>query len=107
MTMGDRIAVMNHGALEQVGTPAEVYESPANVFVAGFIGSPGMSFAPAGKLGLAPEDATVGVRPEFARLWQGGVVGPLEGAVEDVGGARRRALPRPDRGGGPGEGGAG
>ena len=41
MTMGDRIAVMNHGRLEQVGTPAELYDEPANVFVAGFIGSPG------------------------------------------------------------------
>jgi len=40
MTMGDRIAGMNHGRLEQCGTPAELYEHPANVFVAGFIGSP-------------------------------------------------------------------
>ena len=44
MTMGDRIAVMNHGLLEQVGTPEELYERPANRFVAGFIGSPAMSF---------------------------------------------------------------
>src|SRR2546430_9117478 len=44
MTMGDRIAVMNAGRLEQVGTPAELYERPANRFVAGFIGSPPMSF---------------------------------------------------------------
>ena len=44
MTMGDRIAVMNHGVLEQVGTPEELYERPANRFVAGFIGSPAMSF---------------------------------------------------------------
>ena len=50
MTMGDRIAVMNEGRLEQVGTPAEVYDEPANRFVAGFIGSPGMSFAPAERL---------------------------------------------------------
>jgi ABC-type sugar transport system ATPase subunit len=84
MTMGDRIAVMNHGRLEQVGTPAELYEAPANVFVAGFIGSPGMSFAPAAKLGLTPEAATVGVRPEFARLWQEGLIGPYEGTVEYV-----------------------
>ena len=54
MTMGDRIAVMNEGRLEQVGTPAELYEQPANTFVAGFIGSPGMSFAPAERLGLEP-----------------------------------------------------
>src|SRR3954447_18967091 len=44
MTMGDRIAVMNHGMLEQVGTPEELYERPANTFVGGFIGSPAMSF---------------------------------------------------------------
>jgi ABC-type sugar transport system ATPase subunit len=89
MTMGDRIAVMNHGRLEQVGTPAEVYDEPANVFVAGFIGSPGMSFAPARRLGLdlgVPAEAIVGVRPEHARPWiEGdGMAGPLEGSVEYV-----------------------
>jgi ABC-type sugar transport system ATPase subunit len=84
MTMGDRIAVMNEGRLEQVGTPAELYDSPANLFVAGFIGSPGMSFAPADRLGLEPAGATVGVRPEFARLWQDGLHGPFEGEVEYV-----------------------
>ena len=52
MTMGDRIAVMNEGRLEQVGTPEELYERPANRFVAGFIGSPGMSFAPEAEFGL-------------------------------------------------------
>ena len=45
MTMGDRVAVMNDGQLEQVGDTRTVYEHPANVFVAGFIGSPGMTFA--------------------------------------------------------------
>jgi ABC-type sugar transport system ATPase subunit len=43
MTMGDRIAVMNDGHLEQMGTPAELYEHPRNKFVAGFIGSPPMN----------------------------------------------------------------
>jgi ABC-type sugar transport system ATPase subunit len=89
MTMGDRIAVMNEGRLEQVGTPAEVYEAPANVFVAGFIGSPGMSFAPAARLGLdlgAPPRAILGVRPEHARPWgdADGLLGPLDGVVEYV-----------------------
>jgi ABC-type sugar transport system ATPase subunit len=84
MTMGDRIAVMNDGRLEQVGTPAELYDDPANVFVGGFIGSPGMSFAPARRLGLEPAEATVGVRPEFARPWEDGLVGPFEGTVEYV-----------------------
>src|SRR5262249_37131848 len=45
MTMGDRVAVMSEGGLEQVGDTRAVYEQPENVFVAGFIGSPSMSFA--------------------------------------------------------------
>jgi multiple sugar transport system ATP-binding protein len=45
MTMGDRIAVMRDGILQQVGTPQELYDHPTNVFVAGFIGSPAMNFA--------------------------------------------------------------
>ncbi|WP_297487983.1 ABC transporter ATP-binding protein, partial [Thermococcus sp.] len=44
MTMGDRIAVINAGQLQQVGSPEEVYHKPANTFVAGFIGSPPMNF---------------------------------------------------------------
>jgi len=44
MTMGDRIAVMQKGTLQQVGTPNEIYSSPANIFVAGFVGSPPMNF---------------------------------------------------------------
>ncbi len=47
MTLGDRICVMRKGELQQVGTPQEVYERPANIFVAGFIGSPAMNFLPA------------------------------------------------------------
>ena len=43
MTMGDRVAVMKDGLLQQVATPRELYERPANVFVAGFIGSPAMN----------------------------------------------------------------
>jgi multiple sugar transport system ATP-binding protein len=45
MTMGDRIAVMKDGILQQVGTPQELYDHPVNIFVAGFIGSPSMNFA--------------------------------------------------------------
>jgi len=44
MTMGDRIAILNDGELQQVGTPLECYHEPANVFVAGFIGEPSMNF---------------------------------------------------------------
>jgi multiple sugar transport system ATP-binding protein len=47
MTLGDRVAVMRAGILQQVGTPAELYETPKNLFVAGFIGSPAMNFMPA------------------------------------------------------------
>ena len=47
MTMGDRIAVMSHGVLQQIGTPPELYDNPVNVFVAAFIGSPAMNFATA------------------------------------------------------------
>ena len=56
MTLGDRVAVMRAGVLQQVGTPAELYDTPKNLFVAGFIGSPAMNFMPAelsgGKLRL-------------------------------------------------------
>jgi multiple sugar transport system ATP-binding protein len=47
MTMGDRIAVMSQGVLQQIGTPPELYDNPVNVFVAAFIGSPAMNFATA------------------------------------------------------------
>jgi len=48
MTLGDRVAVMRQGMLQQVGTPMELYTRPRNLFVAGFIGSPAMNFMPAG-----------------------------------------------------------
>lgn len=46
MTLGDRIAVLNKGHLQQVGPPDEVYDSPVNMFVAGFIGEPATNFIP-------------------------------------------------------------
>jgi multiple sugar transport system ATP-binding protein len=46
MTMADRIVVMHDGIVEQIGTPLELYDHPANTFVAGFIGSPAMNFVP-------------------------------------------------------------
>jgi multiple sugar transport system ATP-binding protein len=67
MTMADKIVVLNGGRIEQVGSPLELYRSPRNLFVAGFIGSPRMNFingAEAGRLGAA----TIGVRPEHLRL---------------------------------------
>jgi len=47
MTMADRIAVINKGLLQQIDTPQNLYDLPANLFVAGFIGSPAMNFFPA------------------------------------------------------------
>jgi multiple sugar transport system ATP-binding protein len=78
MTMADRIVVLNKGRIEQVGSPLDLYRKPANLFVAGFIGSPKMNFVngeAATKLGAT----TVGVRPEHITLsrdsgvWQGAV----------------------------------
>jgi ABC-type sugar transport system ATPase subunit len=79
MTLGDRIAVMNAGRLEQVGTPDELYDRPANRFVGGFIGSPAMTFMPW-------EGALLGVRPEHVRAWDdgAGLLGPFEGRVAYV-----------------------
>jgi multiple sugar transport system ATP-binding protein len=73
MTMGDRIAVMNHGVLQQVGTPEELYENPANTFVAGFIGSPAMNLVPAPVADAGGADRVVGFRPEHIE------VGPRRG----------------------------
>jgi ABC-type sugar transport system ATPase subunit len=85
MTLGDRIAVLNEGRLEQAGTPEEVYEQPANAFVGGFIGSPGMSFLPSG-------DGLLGVRPEHVRPWRDGLLGPYEGRVAYVEALGRETL---------------
>src|SRR5512133_3880293 len=63
MTMGDRIAVMSDGVLQQVGPPPELYERPANIFVAGFIGSPSMNLVPAALVGAGGGDRIVGFRP--------------------------------------------
>jgi ABC-type sugar transport system ATPase subunit len=104
MTMGDRIAILREGVLEQVGDPDTVYGRPANTFVAGFIGSPAMSLTSAGaqsrdgRAQLAfgdlrldvdgaldlPADVVVGVRPEHARPWDddAGLIGPIDGRVE-------------------------
>ena len=86
MTLADRIVVLDHGRIEQVGPPEELYDAPANRFVAGFIGAPAMNFIPAaieaaeggepqvrfGRVSLptgraqdvAPGPVTLGVRPE-------------------------------------------
>ena len=73
MTMGDRIAVMSDGVLQQIGTPEDVYTNPHNVFVAGFIGSPAMNLIPAPALLGAGggQDRIVGFRPEHINLGNG------------------------------------
>jgi multiple sugar transport system ATP-binding protein len=72
MTMGDRIAVMNFGVLQQVGPPEELYRNPQNVFVAGFIGSPAMNLVPASLIdGAGGADRIAGFRPEHIDIRNG------------------------------------
>jgi ABC-type sugar transport system ATPase subunit len=85
MTMGDRIAVMNKGELQQLGTPEELYEHPANMFVATFIGSPAMNVLPSSVLGLSGTGQLAGFRPEHVRLENGSAgAGSLDAVVEVV-----------------------
>jgi ABC-type sugar transport system ATPase subunit len=86
LTLGDRVAVLERGRLQQVAKPAELYEKPANRFVAGFIGSPPMNFVPAPWLGLgrAGEGAVAGVRPEHVTLSAPGAAGALDATVEQI-----------------------
>ena len=101
MTMADRIVVMNGGRIEQEGPPLELYDRPANIFVAGFLGSPAMDFLPAAyraegpalrfasgaetpcpALPLADGAAvTAGVRPE---RWRVDPEGPLTLSVDVI-----------------------
>jgi ABC-type sugar transport system ATPase subunit len=71
MTMGDRIAVMKKGTLQQLGTPEELYTRPANVFVATFIGSPSMNVLPAPAIAVGGEGHLAGFRPEHVSLGAG------------------------------------
>ena len=80
MTLADRIAVLRDGRLEQVGTPAELYERPNSLFVAGFIGSPKMNFL-TGAFAAAENCTTLGIRSEHlavtdaaAGRWSGEVI---------------------------------
>ena len=84
MTMGDRIAVMNLGVLQQVGTPEELYENPANTFVAGFIGSPAMNLVPAQLLDAGGSGRIVGFRPEHVDVGGQGDGLRFNGTVEVV-----------------------
>jgi len=112
MTLGDRVAVLHQGRLQQVATPRELYERPANVFVAGFIGSPPMNLFPAtvedasearvsvrigdavlpipgtrlrGVPQLAGRRVTAGIRPEAVGVEAAGSTGAsVEGRVGDM-----------------------
>jgi multiple sugar transport system ATP-binding protein len=88
MTLADRIVVLRDGKIEQVGTPLALYNRPANVFVAGFIGSPRMNFFAADvlrqsatTLQLPAYSHTVGLRPEHVLLDD---AGPLKYRVQQV-----------------------
>ena len=91
MTLADRVVVMNNGVVQQVGTPTEIYDRPANAFVAGFIGSPAMNLIP-GELrggtfraegmemtGLSAPDGkvTLGFRAEDATVGPGQIAAPV------------------------------
>jgi multiple sugar transport system ATP-binding protein len=71
MTLADKIVVMRAGRIEQVGAPLELYNKPANQFVAGFIGSPAMNFVETDIVGL-PKVACVGLRPEHLQIAERG-----------------------------------
>jgi len=107
MTLGDRIAVFNGGRIEQVGAPLSLYQQPANLFVAGFLGSPRMNFIPcrieregeavraqvagSGSLDLpfaaAPGEFVLGVRPEHLEPTNEGGLNAVTQAVEHLGDA--------------------
>ncbi len=76
MTMADRIVVMNAGVVEQIGTPLELYDNPANVFVASFIGSPSMN--------LIKGKVSAGARPSF--MTSDGIILPLSSAPHSADG---------------------
>jgi multiple sugar transport system ATP-binding protein len=98
MTLGDRIAVMSGGRLQQLGDPQEVYDRPANVFVAGFIGSPAMNLlkaraqngtVTAGALslpmpGVPDGELILGLRPEVLEAGGAGSDGPVVAVIVDV-----------------------
>ncbi len=76
MTLGDRLVVMDNGYAAQVGSPLEIYERPATMFVAGFIGSPAMNFLEAkvsegGKELVLPEAVRVPLEIDRLAIWAG------------------------------------
>ena len=84
MTMADRIVVFRDGRVEQVGTPLEIYNSPVNKFVAGFIGSPRMNFLN-GAVAARYSASTVGVRPQHITFGSDGDMRATIQTVEHLG----------------------
>ena len=94
MTLADRVVVLRDGLIEQVGSPLELYDRPANQFVAQFIGTPQMNVLSAAALpeltriagNRLPTDGSVGVRPEYVRIVAAGqgIAGKVE-LVESLG----------------------
>ena len=97
MTLADRIVVLRAGKVEQVGAPMELYNNPANTFVAGFIGSPMMNFLKAGALGMRSD--TMGVRPEHIGLSRdAGQIAGTVSHVEKLGGETLVYVNTPEQG---------
>ncbi len=80
MTMADKIVVLQAGVIEQVGSPLELYHTPRNVFVAGFIGSPKMNLIE-GSLADKHQAKTIGIRPEHVMVSTDPSEGALQGTV--------------------------
>lgn len=85
MTLADKIVVLRDGIVEQIGSPMELYNKPANKFVAGFLGSPSMNFLPAALLEKG-DSRTIGLRPEDLYLADDGPLTADVGHVEHLGG---------------------
>ncbi|WP_174264188.1 ABC transporter ATP-binding protein [Phytoactinopolyspora halotolerans] len=85
MTLGDRVVIMAGGRIRQAGPPQEVYDRPADTFVAGFLGSPPMNIVPGGGVLGGGAATRVGVRPEDLRVDDDGPIETTLEAVESLG----------------------
>jgi ABC-type sugar transport system ATPase subunit len=85
MSMADRVVVMDAGRVQQIGTPQDIYDTPANRFVAGFVGSAPMNFAEGGGLFGGPPGSVVGVRPEDLHVSSDGDIEVTVAVVENLG----------------------
>ncbi|MCP3102638.1 ABC transporter ATP-binding protein [Myxococcus sp. K15C18031901] len=82
MTLSDRVVVMSQGEVQQVAPPRELYDAPANLFVAGFFGSPRINLVKPRTLGLPEgDDVVLGLRPEQLDITSSDVAGALSGRV--------------------------